>query len=199
MPDNTLSNRKAALVLNVHLRTVFRKVDNGQLVSKEGRITTESISAYLQKRESSRAKPKKVKGPNRNIPPEGYVWTYTFQKLSGLNHGKLKQLINGGVVKSEMVDGKKVVPQAEYERIRMLMDSTVRPSEAEVILGKKNWEVRKLRSTGVLTDVDVLGRIRIDRESVDRVKFGQQGPEPRRTPTDFPSQLSRIQLNLRPT
>lgn len=197
----------AAELVGVHLRTIFRWIENGHLSSREGRVRLTEVQQIVDALKGSCSKleaRKKLniccatqrswkdkgilefvrvvgtdrvlrssvdrvletkKGRRVNFHPD-FVPVWDLLKVTGLECGVLNSYIDSGVVRSELVGGKRMIPRDEFERLSSLMSSTLRPRQVMVILSKSKDTVQSWRKSGRLREVEVLGRKRIAVDSI---------------------------------
>lgn len=188
--NNSISQAQARKVFNVRQNTITSWINKGFLESVE-------VFGHTRVRNSSVERIKETRNGRKFFAPYGFVCKSTVLKISGLEHSKLKRFIEDGTVLSQIINGNTVIPVAEYERIKALMDSTIRPAEAQKILGKKRWEVRELRRSGILIEVRVFGCTRLSKGSLYRLQFDHAKSGLDTLSGVFQTQLSRIEALLK--
>jgi hypothetical protein len=125
------------------------------------RILKESIARALEL--------KTGKGKRINAYPH-HVHKNALLPVTGLENSVLRSFIKRGEIRSEVVEGRTMIPLDEYNRIKDLMESTVRPIDAQRFLQKTRSEVEKLRESGEVREVTVLGRVRIAIDSIAKTE-----------------------------
>ncbi len=194
-------------VFDVHLRTIFRWIENGYISSREGRVNPTEVQRIVDSINSSCTKLEvrkklgiccatlrswrdqgilqfievigtervlrssvdqvleKKKGRRTNFHPD-YVPVWHLLKVTGLECKVLNSYIESGDVKSEVVGGKRMIPIDEFNRLKRLMDSTLRPVDVARILQKSKDAILEWRRNGRLREVVVLGNTRVAVDSV---------------------------------
>ena len=165
--ERSLTRKEVRQKLGIHFSTV-------ESLKQRGILEFINVAGTERALKSSVDKILKVKkGRRTNFHPE-YVPVYDLLKVTGLESGVLNRHIASGAVKSELVNGKRMIPIEEYNSIKELMDSTLRSMDVARILGKSNTTIRTWRETGRLREVTVLGNKRVAVDSIAKTPKDRQ-------------------------
>lgn len=201
--------QKVAKDFKVHLRTIFRWIENNHLKTKNGRVTTnyskelkdwrrsypltvarkklkvavrtltkwrkrrlvETVTVYVTQRV--------LKSSVRSVNRRRELGTFSFfatnpeygfpgqiLNITGIEHKKLKELIESGEIPSKKIKNRIMIPNKEIERIEEIWRNSCTPVNAARILGKsRSFVFREIRNKDLDT-VFILGRYRIELEQL---------------------------------
>lgn len=199
--------QKVAKDFKVHLRTIFRWIENSHLKTKNGRVTTNYSKELKDWRRSyplpeakkklkvavrtltkwrkrglvetvdvcgtQRVLKSSVRSVNRRrelgtfslfaTNPE-YGFPAQILNITGIEHKKLKELIESGEIPSKKIKNRIMIPNEEIQRIEKVWRTSCTPINAARILGKsRSFVFREMRNKDLDT-VFILGRYRVGLE-----------------------------------
>jgi predicted site-specific integrase-resolvase len=121
------------------------------------RVLNTSIEEILERRKSQ----------SFSVFP-GYVYVYSLLKLTGIRYDRLKKLISRRKIKSKRVSGRLMIPVEEFDRLKIIFDSHMRPAKAAKLLRRENDTIRRWIKSGRLDSIKILGLVLVSNESISR-------------------------------
>src|SRR3989344_6455252 len=95
-----------------------------------------------------------------------HSFPHLILNITGVSHLTLNGALNKGLISSEMIDGVRMIPNVEIEKIRREWTTSCRSFAVQKILGKSKGVVARLVAKRQLPTITVMGQRRIELDSI---------------------------------